>query len=368
MRALDDLTVLELAFYYPGPLCGLILSDMGARVVKVESPDGDPMRLWGATAHKTHGDSFRMLNRGKKSVVLDLKERAGRDAFLSLVARSDVLLQVFRPAVMERLGLGAETIRQASPRIVHCLITGFGATGPYSGRAGHDLNYQSLAGITSLTGTASGEPAIPGSQAADLSGALTAALAIVAAIRERDRTGEGRFIDISLTEGAVLANALNLLGSRVPAEESRPGGLLLIGRFPAYNLYRSSDGRWFALGAIEPKFWVAFCIAAGREDLAGLQYDPSAVGRVRKLFASRDAPYWERLSRENDVCLEPVLSREEVLDHPLHEARGIFKVKDGGTTHIRIPGLPQPSGRKLDVPELGEHTSEVLDDLLSRKT
>lgn len=361
MRALEDTTVLELAFYYPGPLCGLILSDLGAEVVKVESPDGDPMRPYGARTGESTGANFRMFNRGKKSVVVDLKSGKGREDFLSLVGRADVLLQVFRPDVMERLDLGRERIREANPGIVHCVITGYGATGPWAGRAGHDVNYESLAGIIHTTGTPSGELALSGVPLADMTGALLATIAILGALRERDRTGEARFIDVSLTEAAVLANTLGLCGVNFPGEEPRPGGLLLNGRFPTYGLYRARDGRWFALGAIEPKFWVAFCEAAGCEDLKGMQYDPAGVERLREVFASRDGHEWERVARESDVCLEPVLDREEVLDHPQHRARGVFALREGSTTHVRITGLDPPSGERLRTPELGEHTRETLE-------
>ncbi len=360
MPALDDITVLELAFYYPGPLCGLLLSDLGAEVIKIEAPGGDPMRPYGSSSGEPTGANFKMFNRGKKSIVLDLKTEAGRSDFLALVGEADVLLQVLRPASMDRLGLGRERIREANARIVHCLLSGYGATGPYADRAGHDVNYESLAGIPEMTGARSGERVLSGVPLADMTGALLAAIAILGALRERDRGGSGRLIDVSLTEGAVLANALQLVGVLFPGEERRPQGTLLGGLFPTYNLYRSRDGRWFALGAIEPKFWVEFVRAAGREDLMGQQYDPGSVEAVRELFASRDAEEWERIARENDVCLEPVLSRDEVLAHPQHAARSVFAQRDGSATHVRISGLEAPGGDRLRTPALGEHTQEVL--------
>lgn len=363
MRALEDITVLELAFYYPGPLCGLILSDLGAEVIKIESPQGDPMRPYGATTTREPGANFKMFNRGKKSVVVDLKSETGRADFLRLVAQADVLLQVFRPSVMARLGLDGDRIQEANPRIVHCLITGFGSTGPYADRAGHDVNYESLAGIVSTTGTLTGELALSGVPVADMTGALLAAIAVTGALRERDRTGQGRFIDVSLTDAAVLANALQLVGVSFPGEQAAPHGMLLNGRYPAYNLYRSRDGRWFSLGAIEPKFWLAFCTAAGREDLAHSQYDPDAVPALRELFASHDSSHWEKIARESDACLEPVLTRDEVLSHPLHTARALFDQRDGEATHVRISGLGTPRGEKLLTPALGAHTNDVLGKL-----
>ena len=360
MHALDDITVLELAFYYPGPLCGLMLSDLGAEVIKVEAPDGDPMRIYGTRDGEPTGANFKMFNRGKKSVVIDLKTEGGRNDFLGLVSRADVLLQVLRPAAMERLGLGREVVEEAGPRLIHCLLSGYGASGPFADRAGHDLNYESLAGIPAMTGARSGERVLSGVPLADMTGALLATIAILGAVRERDRSSRGRFIDVSLTEGAVLANALQLVGVLFPGETPGPQTMLLNGLFPTYNLYRSRDGRWFALGAIEPKFWVAFVEAAGQKDLMGLQYDPSAVEKVRELFASRDASEWEKIASENDVCLEPVLERDEVLAHPQHAARSVFETRDGSATHVRISGLPPPSPERLTTPALGEHTEEVL--------
>ncbi|MBW2263289.1 MAG: CoA transferase [Deltaproteobacteria bacterium] len=366
MSALDDITVLELAFYYPGPLCGLVLSDLGAEVIKVEAPDGDPMRHYGSRDGEPIGANFKMFNRGKKSAVIDLKTDGGRRDFLALVSLSDVLLQVLRPSAMERLGLGRDRIQEANPRIVHCLISGYGASGPYADRAGHDVNYESLAGIPGMTGARSGELALSGVPLADMTGALLAAISILGALRERDRTSHGKFIDVSLTEGAVLANALQLVGVLFPGEEPGPRTMLLNGLFPTYNLYSSRDGRWFALGAIEPKFWVEFVTAAGREDLMGLQYDPSAVEKVRELFASRDGDEWERLAREHDVCLEPVLGRDEVLSHPQHAARSVFEQRDGSATHVRITGLEKPQADRLRTPALGEHTDDVLARIKTR--
>lgn len=361
MDALEDITVLELAFYYPGPLCGLLLSEMGARVIKIESRDGDPLRPLGATGEDSMGPSFKSLNRGKKSVVMDLKTDQGMDGLVALLEQADVLLQVFRPSVMERLGLGVERVRRINPRLVHCVMTGYGMNGPHAQRAGHDLNYQSLAGIVSMTGLADGSLALPGVPLGDLSGALMATLAIVAAIRQRDRTGQGKLLDISLTEGAAFANALNVVGRGFDSEELRAGQTMLTGRIPCYNLYRSRDGSWFSLAALEPKFWVHFCTAAGREDLMALQFDPSGVESIRNLFASEDASHWRRIADGTESCLEPVLAPDELAEHPLHRARRtVFRGPDG-QDHVKIPGMDEPDRSRLSAPELGEHTDEILD-------
>jgi crotonobetainyl-CoA:carnitine CoA-transferase CaiB-like acyl-CoA transferase len=333
MEALTDITVLELAFYYPGPLCGLVLSDMGARVIKIEPPDGDPMRPYGAKTGRSTGPTFECLNRGKESVVIDLKSEGGPGELLSLCREADVLLSVLRPAVMDRLGLDAETIRRENPALVHCRMSGYGTAGPYADRAGHDLNYEAVAGILGLNGTADGRLALGAVPVADLSGALLAALAIVGAVRERDRTGRGRTLDVSLTDGALVANAINIVGRGFDEEEPEPGRMLLTGRIPAYNVYRSSDGRWFALG--------------------------SAVTRLRELFGSRDARYWSRIASDNDVCLEPVLRIDEVGSHPQVRARGLLLSEPDGRRTMAFPGLgaPGPDGRRA--PELGEHTHRI---------
>ncbi len=360
MRPLRDITVLELAFYYPGPLCGLLLSDMGATVIKIEGPDGDPMRHVGAKDLGSTGPGFELLNRGKKSVVIDLKTPGGIHDFTDLCTSADVLLQVLRPTFMKRLGLGPDRIRQIAPCIVHCMMTGYGATGPHADRAGHDLNYQAIAGLLAMNGLTDGTLALPGVPVADLMGALMATISILGALRERDRTNQGSLLDVSLTESALLANMLNLAGLWFPGDEARAGGTMLTGRIPAYNLYRSSDGRWFALGALEPKFWVGFCQAAGFGHLLGSQFDPAALPEMRRLFASRDSDHWVRISRENDVCLEPVLATREVLEHPLHTARGVALGRSVDASFAGLPGLASTAEPDRDVPSLGEHTSTVL--------
>jgi len=269
-QALENVRVLDLSRMLPGPFASMMLGDLGAEIIKVEEPrTGDPTR-WSLPLIAGQSAAFLQVNRNKKSIAIDLKRDEGREIFLKLAERADVVLDQFRPGVVDRLGVGYAAVSEVNPRIVYCSLTGFGQDGPHRDRSGHDLNYLALSGVLGLTTDERGKPVIPGVQVADLAGGMIAAYGIIAALYARERTGRGQFVDVSMYD--VMMAMLP-----VPAAQYFAGATLkvgdkygLSGAYPFYNVYETGDGRFMTLGALEPKFWENFCRKAGREDLIAL--------------------------------------------------------------------------------------------------
>ncbi len=361
-RALEGLKVLDLSMNLPGPYMTWLLALLGADVVKVENPQGgDYARALGG---KQNSPFFEAVNRNKKSVAINLKHPEGKSLLLRLLDEYDILVEGFRPGTMERLGLGFDVTSQHNPALIHVSITGYGHDGPYRLRAGHDLNYLSLAGIIGMTGTRDGDPAIPGVQVADLAGGSLMALAgLLAAVHQRDRTGKGQFVDTSMFDGALSLATMVFAGVDAGFERPLPGKMFLNGRFPCYGLYRTSDGGYMSLGAIEPKFWQNFCSAVQRPDLADGQFGgPEVVREVERLFASRSILEWKELMAGVDACCEPVLSLDDAVCSPLAEARGMLSANAAGERFLASPlkMSGSPAVEDLPAPRLGAHTVEVL--------
>ena len=345
--ALDGIRVLDLTRLLPGAYCTQLLADMGADVVKVEEPErGDYMR-WMPPLVDGQSVLFEALNRGKRSVSLDLKTDAGREAMLRLVDTARVLVEGNRPGVMARLGLGWDTLHERNPRLVVCSITGYGQTGPFAQRAGHDLNYMAIAGALGLNGPRGGAPVPLSVQVADIGGGgLQAAVAILGALLEVERGGEGRRLDVSMTDGAAGFMSLEL-AARAAGEEVRRGDQRLGGRYACYRVYECADGRFYSVGALEPKFWAALCTALDRPDLVESQFSESLETQreVEAIFKSRTRDEWQRTLDGVDACCEPVLDLDEVASHPQIAARGVLD-----------------RSRRGRAPRLGEHTDELLRD------
>jgi alpha-methylacyl-CoA racemase len=375
VSALEGIRVLDLSRLLPGGFCSLLLADFGADVIKVEDTGmGDYVR-WAAPRHEgadpsAGGAMFLALNRGKRSVRIDLKTDAGRDVLLRLARDADVLLESFRPGVMDRLGAGYERLRAENPRLVYCAITGYGQYGPYAGRAGHDTNYLARTGLLGLTGDTGGPPVQAAGQIADVGGgALMAAFGILAALRERDRSGAGQLVDVSMSDGAL--SWLAMVAARYLADGRTPrrGATELAGGLLCYRPYRCADG-WVALGALEPKFWRAWCAGVGREDLVERQFEPvgSDLHRdVEAVFASRTRAQWEAFNDEHDCCLEPVLELDEALESELVRAREmVVAVEQPGAGPVRLLGTPVKLSRtpadpaRAGGPPLGADTDAVL--------
>ncbi|HEX9181019.1 MAG TPA: CaiB/BaiF CoA-transferase family protein, partial [Burkholderiales bacterium] len=270
-KPLAGIRILDLTRLLPGPMCTLHLADMGAEVIKIEDPRaGDYGRSLGPVKRQSAG-LFLAVNRNKRGLRLDLKQAAGREVFLRLARNADAVVEGFRPGVMQRLGIGYPELKQLNPRLVFCSITGYGQDGPWSRRAGHDLNYCALAGVADQVGVAGGEPAIPNFLLGDLlGGGLTAAMGILAALVEAGRSGEGRHVDVAMAD-AVLAHTIMPLAARIAGQPVPPRGEdLFSGREACYTLYRTADRRHMAVAALERKFWDELCDALGRPDLKPL--------------------------------------------------------------------------------------------------
>jgi alpha-methylacyl-CoA racemase len=379
---LKGVRVLDLSRLLPGGFCSLLLADFGAEVLKVEDTGmGDYVR-WSAPFYEGAHESarsalFLALNRNKRSIRLDLKQEQGRAALLALVRDHDVVLESFRPGVLDRLGVGYEQMREANPGIVFCAISGYGQNGPKREASGHDVNYLGLIGLLGLTGGRGGPPVQAAGQIADLGGgALMAAFGIMAALRERDGapghpgSGEGQFVDVSMCDGAL--SWLAMVAGAYFADGNVPhrGELPLAGSLVCYRPYECADG-WVSLGALEPKFWQAFCRGVQREDLVPRQFDgpgSEAHRAAEGIFAARTREQWEEFARNHDCCLEPVLELDEALASQLVREREMVVEIDqpGCEAPVRQLGLPVKLSRtpgdhgRLPGPALGEHTETVL--------
>ena len=373
--ALRDVKVLDLSRLLPGGFCSLLLADFGAEVLKVEDTGmGDYVR-WAIPKYEGAEESaasayFLALNRGKKSVRINLKDERGREVLLELVKEYDVVLESFRPGVLDRLGVGYERMKQENPRLVYCAISGYGQDGPYRDRSGHDMNYLGLVGLLGLTGDKGGPPVQAAGQIADLGGgALMAAFGIMAALRERDRSGEGQLVDVSMADGAL--SWLAMVAAKYFADNVAPqrGDLELAGALICYRPYACADG-YVTLGALEPKFWQAWCRGIDREDLIPVQFErpgSDAHAEVERIFMERTRAEWQEFASNHDCCLEPVLDLDEALDSDLVRAREmVVELEQPGVAEpVRLLGSPVKLSRtpaRTDVPGpgLGEHTREVL--------
>ena len=371
MGPLAGLRVLDLSRLLPGPFATLVLADLGASVDKIEDPGaGDYLRAMPPLRGDT-SSMFLALNRNKRSACLDLKTASGRAALLKLALRYDVLLEQFRPGVLDRLGLGHATLRQANPRLIVCALTGYGQDGPLAARAGHDLNYLARAGVLGMSGPAGAPPQVPGFQLADIGGGLWCVAGILAALHRRDAAdargavGEGGVIDVSMVESSMafaISGFGQLFGGRLAPRGDGPltGGLAL------YGTYATRDGRFVSLGALEPKFWNAFCAGAGLQaDMSALFPGPhQAVLKetLRTLFASRTRAEWEAFAQEHDCCLEPVLEPEELRGDDHLRARGAFFEIDSpwGCIEQMKTRLTRPGAEHAPPPRQGEHTDAIL--------
>jgi alpha-methylacyl-CoA racemase len=390
---LEGIRVLDLSRLLPGGFCSLLLADFGAEVLKVEDTGmGDYIR-WSPPYVEGAEESaksalFLALNRNKRSIRLDLKREEGREALLRLVGEHDVVLESFRPGVLDRLGVGYQRMREVNPGIVYCAISGYGHSGPKRESSGHDMNYLGLVGLLGLTGERGGPPVQAAGQIADLGGgALMAAFGILAALRERDGvppraggsgsggagrpgSGEGQLVDVSMADGALSWLAMVAAAYFADGNAPHRGELLLAGSVICYRPYECADG-WVTLGALEPKFWQAFCRGVGREDLIERQFEApgsEAHAQVVEIFASRTRAQWEQFAREHDCCLEPVLELDEALHSELVRAREMVVTLEqpGVAGGVRQLGLPVKLTRtpgahdRLPGPALGEHTEQVL--------
>jgi len=371
-KPLDGVTVLDLTRLLPGPAATMMLANFGAEVIKIEEPEkGDYARAGHPRIHGV-GASFALLNRGKKSVAINLKDPRGKDAFRRLATTADVLIEGFRPGVMERLDLGYEQLRKLNPGLIHAALTGYGLDGSYTQTAGHDANYLAMAGVLDLIGPSGGPPNLPGIQIADIAaGTLPAVIGILLALAAREKSGEGQIVDAAMLDGCLNLMPIPLAQWTAAGETPRRGETRLSGRYACYNLYETSDGRWMSVGALEPKFWVELCRELDREDLIADQYaDDSRQQEIKdelkRIFAGRSAAEWERRFAARDACVALVRDIEEVAaDKHVRDRELIVSIPhpEGGSFDY-VGVVPKLSATPGEIggppPQLGEHTLPVL--------
>jgi alpha-methylacyl-CoA racemase len=343
-QPLSGVTVLDFTTLLPGPLATLMLAEAGAEVIKIERPGGEDVRAypprWAGTSA-----IFALLNRGKKSVELDLKIAVERERLVPLLQRADVLVEQFRPGVMERLGVGYEAVAKINPRIVYCSISGYGQHGPRAGEAGHDLNYIGSTGLLALGPGTLEAPVVPPALVADIAGgSMPAVMNILMGLRQRDLTGAGSHIDIAMTDAMFTFTWHALAAGVSTGQFPGPGEGRLTGGSPRYQLYPTSDGKLVACAALEQKFWVAFTAAVGLTPaLADDRTDPHATkAAVAKIIRSKSAEHWRPVFAAADCCVTIVTSLEEALGDPHFVERGLFAHRVAAPTGETMPALPLP--------------------------
>jgi len=360
--ALAGITVIDLSRLLPGPYCSMILADHGARVIGIEDRKYEAEGLMVAT-----------ISRNKEHMTLDLKSAAGRRIFFQLAAQADVVLEGFRPGVVERLGVDYAAVKAVRPNIVYCALTGYGQTGPFRDRAGHDVNYLGYAGVLDLMGYADQTPAIPGVQIADMVGGLNAALGILLALLVRERTGEGQYIDVAMTDAMLGLMPVALLMRQLLGAAPRRGEGLLAHRYACYNTYITKDGRFMGVGCVEQRFWETLCRFLEMPELIPRQYDEvhrtDTTAKLRHKFKERTLDEWEQAMQGLDICCGAVRTLDEVLDADLFRARNMlhdWPQPNGGRqtdigVHIKLSATP---GTLRTPPvRFGQHTTAILNEL-----
>ena len=384
MQALEGIKVLDFCRNAPGMFCTMVLADLGADVLMIERPIDEARSAYekivagidGVEDERRHA-AFNALQRNKRTIALNLKEPEAQKIFHKLAETADVVVEGFRPGVMDRLGAGFKTVRSINPRVVYCSVSGYGQDGPYSQMAGHDINYISFAGALGLIGPQDGRPSIPLNLIADYAGGgLCGAVGILSALMAREKTGAGQYVDIAMSEGVLyMLSGLvsDVLSRGIPAER---GGNRLNGGAPYYNVYRTKDGKYFSIAAIEPWFWENLCRALDREDLlphqdAAGEKKTEVEQALAEAFLTKTRDEWFETLKDANISVGKVYSLEEALDDPHAQQRGMV-------LEIEAPGIPEGKVRQVatsihlsetpgEVRHLGsvtgQHTSDVLDEL-----
>ncbi|WP_325435925.1 CaiB/BaiF CoA-transferase family protein [Pseudomonas nitroreducens] len=372
---LASLKILDFSTLLPGPFASLLLADMGAQVLRVESPTRmDLVRVLPPHVDGTSA-SHAYLNRNKRCIALDLKQAEAVEVVKQLVQEYDIVLEQFRPGVMDKLGVGYEALKAINPKLIYVSITGYGQTGPLRDRAGHDINYLALAGVASYTGRRETGPLPLGVQLADIGGgSLHGVMGLLAAVIHRQQTGEGQQVDVSMTDCAFSLHGMAGAGYLAAGVEPEMEGLALNGG-SFYDYYRTRDGRWFSVGSLEPQFMQQFCAAIGRPELAarGLSPKPEEQQALKREiaieFEKQNFAHWQERFAALDACVEPMLSLAEAVEHPQLRERGVVTQvpngKGGAQRQVACPirfsaGLSEP--RHIGA-ALGAHTAQVMAEL-----
>lgn len=337
-ECLAGLKVLDLTQYIPGPFATQWMGDLGAQVVKVEPPQGDPMRRMGPVDGDGTTCFYKLANRNKRVINLDLKTEEGKQDFALLLERADILVEAYRPGVLDRLGFGRDRLGQINPRLIHCSLSGYGQDGPHARAAGHDLTYVALTGGLFASGTAD-RPVMTFPPLADSAGALMVLVAVLAALVRRGATGLGGHLDVSLAESALGLMSGVLTAAHRFGGQSREADLIN-GGAGFYRIYRTRDGRFMAVAPLEEKFWEIFCDAVGKPHWVCRQSEPmpqnELISDMEELFLTRDRDEWVALLAPRDCCVEPVLEPDEVASHPQWAHRGFLQGPRDGDDLIEV--------------------------------
>ena len=361
--ALSDITVIDLSRLLPGPYCSMILADHGARVIAVESKQ-----------FLADGLFFNTINRNKEHMSLNLKSEKGKQIFLRLIQKADVMLEGFRPGVVDRLGVDYESVRKVNPKMIYCSITGYGQDGPFRDRVGHDVNYLSYAGVLNLIGEPDRPPSIPGIQIADIAaGGMNAAIGILLALFAREKTGRGQYIDISMTDGMVGFLPVALFFQQLTGQDPRRADALLSHRYACYNTYETADGRFLSIGAVENRFWKTLCEHFGVPQYAALQYDDShreeILNFMRVTFKRQTLDEWDAELADLEICWGRVQTFSEMLADPLFREREMILELKGRTGEKKAAiGVPvklsaTPGSVRSAAVDFGESTTSILREL-----
>jgi len=361
--ALAGIKILDLSRLLPGPYCSMVLADHGAEVISVED-----------RRFLADGLFLNNINRNKQHMTLNLKTGEGLEIFFRLAKEADVVLEGFRPGVVDKLGVGYDAVRKVNPGIIYCSITGFGQNGPFRERVGHDANYLSFAGVLDLIGEDNHPPSIPGVQIADIAGGgMNAAIGILLALFARQRTGKGQYIDISMTDGMVgllpAAHFFQQLTGKAPAR----GNTLLSHRYACYNTYETADGRYLSIGAVENRFWKQLCEHLEAPEYSALQYDETRrkeiINFMRETFKKKTLDEWDHELGDRDICWGRIQNLDEVLHSPLFREREmVLEVKDKAGNDALALGVPvklsdTPGSIRTPPDAFGESTSDILQNL-----
>lgn len=358
---LSGIRILDLSRLLPGPYLTQLLADLGAEVIKVETPlAGDHARL--APPEMGLGNMYETINQGKKSLALNYRNPRGRELFLKLATTADVVLEGFRPRIADKYGIGYQVVSAVKPDIVYCSLSGYGQEGPYQQRAGHDFNYLSIGGALSLNGR-SGERPIPyGLPVADLSGGMLAAIAILGALVGKQRSGQGMYLDMALLDGVISWMTPLALSAFFSGLDVRAGTHPLLGGRAFFNVYETSDGKYLTLAAIEPHFWGDFCKSIDRLDLIHRQFEPGLDAEIEAIIKQKTQADWLERFANDDACVEPVKNIDEMLADPQVQARGHVRMQGRKPVGMHSPFVFARQERS-PAPALGAHTRSLLAEI-----
>jgi len=372
---LEGIRVLDLSRLLPGPYATMLLGDMGAEIIKVEEPGaGDYMRQFKPLVDGT-GVFFLAVNRNKKSVTLNLKKEQGREILRAMIKKADVLLESFRPGVMDRLSLGYDKVREINPGLVYCSLSGYGQGGPYRDLAGHDVNYLAASGVLGITGVRDGQPVMPGVQVADFTGGMFAVIGILSALWQRQNNGRGTYLDVAMADGLYSMMSVHLAAMMSAGVPAARGNMMLSGALACYSIYRTKDDGYVALGALENKFWKNFCQAIDRPDMLPGHLSMAVDGErvyeeLKSIFLSRTTVQWRDFADRTDCCLSVVNEAAEVIQSVYARERNLIMevpLTGGGTMfQVRNPVFFQGAGSRVPLPppKLGQHNSEIYGSLV----